>query len=869
MKRLQLTITRIQATFIGLLLVLLMPSAWALEAVELNDGGGKWTPTQAQQAVLIDPTRHLSIHDILAGHVQFKPAWQDVINLGYNDTSVWVHLKLDNRSVKKSDPAWILEIAYARLSKVDIYLTESGTLVHEAGIGYDKPMSSRTLAHHFFAEPLNIEAGHQYDLYLNIERKGGGIQIPLHIYRQTDFTNYVADNNAVYGLYFGIMFAMLVYNSFLLLSVGHRAYFYYLLHIAFTCLTFQIIYGYAFKYLWPEIPVINEYALQMAVTIAAVAGLLFTRHYIEVDRYQRWMNPAITVMIITGSILILVRLFTAHMVIREVALYVGLATFCMTSISLICWRMGSRAAGFFLLAWIVFLTGATLHLLTLSGALPANSITTFSVIIGSALEVLLLSLGLADRINNEKRARYLALQEKHEAIISLKHAEETLIQRAMHSATTGLPNRALLRSRLEQSCNQPSPFYLLLLSLDNFHEFNKTLGHNNGDAILKIIALEIEKFIRDNGNIIVIEASNQHQYRIACIEGVTFALMLNTDTDADTEKFCKKLLANIERPFEFQGLTLEVNASVGITRYPDHGTNHEDLLRNAHIALEMAANTGGRIAIYSREMDPYNARRISLLAELREAIKNDKLELYLQPQIALSDQTVVGVEVLVRWQHPEHGFVAPAEFIPLAERTGVIHPLTYWVVRKSFELCQEINKAGYNLNFSINISVRNLQAAGFTQKIVQFAQACAVAMGNITMELTETAVMIDREDALKVMNELASAGVRLSIDDFGTGYSSLSYLKQLPVDEIKIDRSFVKDMLTNKDDHVIVHTTLSMGHNLGLKVVAEGIEDAETLERLKSMGCDMAQGYHIAKPMSATAFKEWLERNAKGKVVGL
>ncbi len=860
-------ILRVHALLLTLLLALLFSGpTWAQEPLVLDDAIAKIQPTQSQQSLLLDPTGSLTIEDILAGRAHFNPAWQEIINLGYLDTSLWVKLQIDNHSVSNRSTNWVLEIPFARLTQVDIYVAEAGTLKHKANIGNEHPFSQRTLSHHFFAEPLRLVPGHEYEIYLNIARHGGGIQVPIHLYRQTAFTNYVTENNAIYGVYFGIMFAMLVYNSFLLLSGGSRAYVYYLLHIVFTSLTFLSVYGYGFKYFWPEYPALNDYVLQITVTLAAITVLLFTRHYIEVGRYRRWMDQLVSILVLGGWLLIGIRLTTQAVLIRETAFYAGMSTLTLTMLSLICWRLGSRPAGYFLLAWMVLLAGSFLHLLALSGALPNHPVTNFSVIIGSAVEVLTLSLGLADRINSERRKRYLALQEKHSAVMELKAAEEKLIQRAMHNSTTGLPNRALLRTALDNFCKQASaqPFSLLLLGLDNFHEFNKTLGHNNGDAILSIIACELDKAVRESPVVLTIEARPDRPHRVACIEGVTFALLLRQQSAAELDGFCKKLLAQIERPFDFQGLTLEVNASIGIVHTPDHGTNHEDLLRNAHIALEMANNQGNRIAVYSREMDPYNSRRISLLAELREAIRHDALDLHLQPQIALHDNSVVGVEVLVRWQHPEHGFIAPGEFIPLAERTGVIHPLTFWVCRQAFALCRELQAAGINLNFSINISARNLQAAGFSRQIEDYIRESGIVASQITMELTETAVMLDREDALRVMNELAQVGVRLSIDDFGTGYSSLSYLKQLPVDEIKIDRSFVKDMLSNKDDHVIVHTTLSMGHNLGLKVVAEGIEDAETLQRLKTMGCDLAQGYHIAKPMPATAFKDWWLQRAGG-----
>ncbi len=845
----------------GLLALLCMGRALALDTIELNSDLQRWTPTPAQLELLQDPSDTLRIDDILAGNASFEPVTQPVINLGKTDSSVWVHLRVHDSNPGPEKNLWILELAFARLARVNIHLVEDGRLLQRSDIGYEHPMSVRELTHNFFAWPLQPEPGRTYDLYLNVMRKGGGIQIPLTVHRGAEFARYVSESNQFYGMYFGIMLAMLVYNIFLLVSVGNRAYLYYILHIVGTFCTFQILNGYAFLYWWPATPILNEYGIQIAVCLSAMAALLFVRHYVEVRRYSRWINSIISLMLVIGWSIIGIRLLTPEPMILSAGLFIAGASLLMMSICLYCWYRGSRPAGFFLLAWTVFLTGALLHMLTLMGLFPHNALSTYAVIIGSALEVLLLSLGLADRINAEKRARYIALQEKHQAIVSLNEAEARLVQRALHSATTGLPNRAFLRSVLESACRRPQePFALLLISMNNFHEFNKTLGHSNGDAILGLIAERLEKLVQPQQDVIRIEDTQQQSHRLACIEGVTFAVLLRDPASTQLQEFALRIQEQIEKPFDFQGMTLDVNAAVGIARFPEHGTNPEDLLRNAHIALEMAANSGGRLAQYSKDMDPYSARRISLLAELRTAIESDMLQLHVQPQISLQDYSVVGAEILIRWQHPEYGMVPPAEFIPLAERTGVIHPLTYWVCRKTFELARLLQNSGAPVPaLSINISARNLQAADFTRHITRIAGEAGATLSGITMELTETAVMVDPVDALRVMNELAAIGIRLSIDDFGTGYSSLAYLKQLPVDEIKIDRSFVRDMQTNQDDEVIVHTTLVMGHNLGMKVVAEGIEDAATLARLKALGCDLGQGYHIARPMPVRDFIDWLE----------
>ena len=870
MKRRTLTLFSLHWLAIGLLVLLCLRPALAVDVIDVNDDSRRVVPLSTQMELLQDADDRLRIADILAGQGAFEPVQQKVINLGKSDASVWVHLRLRDTSQHQIDNTWILELAFARLARVDIFMVDAGTVVKSASIGYSHPISSRELTHNFFAQPLHPEPGRLYDVYVNVMRKGGGIQIPLTFHRATEFSRYVSERNQFYGMYFGIMLAMLIYNLFLMLSVGTRAYFYYILHIIGSFTTFQIINGYAFLYWWPNTPIINEYAIQITVCLSSMAALLFVRHYVELHRFNVWMNRSISAMMVLGFCIVGLRLFTQEPMIVPAGLFIAFASLQMMIITLVCWRGGSRPAGFFLLAWVVFLLGALLHMLTLLGLFPHNFLSTYAVIIGSALEVLLLSLGLADRINAERRARYSALQEKHEAIVDLKEAEARLVRRAMHSATTGLPNRAFLRGVLEQTCAQGAPngVALLLLGMNNFHEFNKTLGHSNGDAILSQLGERLEQLLNGQAGIVRIEDVPGQTHHLACIEGVTFAALLQGLSAEDLMMCAQRLLEQIEMPFDFQGLSLNVSATVGIARMPEHGEKAEDLLRNAHVALEMAANAGGRVALYSRDMDPYNARRISLLAELRVAIERDGLQLHVQPQISLEDLSVVGAEVLIRWPHPEHGQVSPAEFIPLAERTGVIQPLTYWVCRRTFELRRQLEKAGHNIGLSLNISVRNLQAIDFTRNVAKIAQEVGVDLKGITMELTETAVMLDPNDAMRVMQELADIGVRLSIDDFGTGYSSLAYLKQLPVDEIKIDRSFVKEMQDDSNDLVIVQTTLVMGHNLGLKVVAEGIEDADTLQKLQQLGCDLAQGYHIARPMPVQDFVRWLELHNQNRVKG-
>ncbi|RLT92106.1 EAL domain-containing protein [Ketobacter sp.] len=834
----------------------------ALETITLGQQTEEIHLTRQHIEMFEDQGDRLTINEITTNRstLLFSPSNQDVINLGHTDSSIWVHFQVALEAGIDSDQTWILESEFPLLQRFDIFVTHGGELLQQYGIGYSIPMSERRLPHRFFAQPLTFEPGQVYDVFINTKRAGGNVQLPLKLSQPLRFVYRELVHNHVFGLFFGVLIAMMAYNLFLFFSVGNRAYFYYITYIGFSFLTFQTFTGFGFLLVWYNAPGVNEYITQIAACMAAVSGLMFVKHFIKTEQYGRAINSGLNLLALIGLGLALLRLGTDYFLSAQVSTYITVISIIVPGLVFYCWWKGSRPAAFFLIAWALLIVGIVMFTLVLLGLLPSNAFTNNAVLAGSAAEMLLLSLGLADRINYERKAKYSALQEQHKAVVRLKEAEDRLIHRALHSRTTGLPNRTLLRSTLDLLLQEESKpgFSVVLLSINNFHEFNKTLGHSNGDAILAILTERLNSLSQHINHIVPIEDSETRLHYVANVEGVSFALLVRELDPNLMHKVVWNLLRDMEKPFEYQGLTLDVDATAGIAFHPAHGNSSENLLRNAHIALEAAGSTNEKFAVYSPEIDPYNQRRISLLGELRNAIEQDGLQLYFQPQIALDTLQVSGAEVLIRWIHPEYGFIPPDEFIPLAERTGVIQPLTYWICRKAFEFKQALSAQGFDISLSINISARNLQDPHFKDQVCQIAQETNISLEKVIMELTETAVMHNPDDALRVMGELSAAGIRLSIDDFGTGYSSLSYLKKLPVNEIKIDRSFVMEMAKNNDDQVIVHTTLTMGHNLSLDVVAEGIEDAATLDKLKEMGCDLAQGYHIARPMPAADFFTWL-----------
>ena len=329
-------------------------------------------------------------------------------------------------------------------------------------------------------------------------------------------------------------------------------------------------------------------------------------------------------------------------------------------------------------------------------------------------------------------------------------------------------------------------------------------------------------------------------------------------------KAANQALKALEEPFVLGVLTLDMGASIGIALWPDHGEDADALLQRADIAMYMAKQSHDGYTVYSSERDETSPRRLALMGELRHAIDDNQLFPLYQPKINLQSGRAVGVETLVRWRHPNLGVIPPDQFIPLAEQTGLIKPLTIWVLTAALRQCRLWLEAGLEFSVAVNLSVRNLLDPQLPTQVGELLKICGVAPKFLELEITESIIMADPAHAMEVLAELRKMGIGLSIDDFGTGYSSLGYLKKLAVDEIKIDKSFVKEMAHNEDDTAIVRSTIDLAHNLGLKVVAEGVESQETLDRLAALGCDEAQGYHISRPIPAPELTRWMNESPWG-----
>jgi len=433
---------------------------------------------------------------------------------------------------------------------------------------------------------------------------------------------------------------------------------------------------------------------------------------------------------------------------------------------------------------------------------------------------------------------------------TLREQAELNEHQALHDALTDLPNRTLFHDRVGQALavarRDHLPVAIMIMDLDRFKEVNDTLGHASGDDLLEQAGDRLRGALRESDT-------------VARLGGDEFGVLLPRVVDsAAAVTVARKLRKALEEPFTIHGLALQIEASVGIALYPDHGDDVHSLLQRADVAMYVAKEHPGGCEVYARERDDYSPDRLTLLTELRRAIDRGELVLHYQPKADLRTGRVHGVEALVRWSHHVRGIVPPDEFIPLAQKTGVIVPLTFFVLNEALRQCRSWKLEGLDLCVGVNLSARNLLDVHLPDTVGELLAKWEVSTSLLELEITESTILADPIRAMHVLSRLSDMGVRLAIDDFGTGYSSLAYLKRLPVDELKIDKSFVQGMDEDENDAVIVRLTIDLGRNLGLRVVAEGVETAEAWRRLVALGCDIAQGYYLSRPVPAAELATWL-----------
>ncbi|MFP5254216.1 MAG: putative bifunctional diguanylate cyclase/phosphodiesterase, partial [Acidimicrobiia bacterium] len=442
--------------------------------------------------------------------------------------------------------------------------------------------------------------------------------------------------------------------------------------------------------------------------------------------------------------------------------------------------------------------------------------------------------------------------ENGRLVAHLQHEAQEQAYLALHDSVTGLPNRSALVTQLERAIVRAKASELnvglLFISLDTFKEVNDTLGTATADKLLVEVRQRLQPMLPATAT-------------LARFAGDQFAVLVNGVGEPDAVlELAESIHREFDTPFTADAVSLALGASLGVAFYPEHAASADLLLQRADAAGYMARQEGSGIEVYAPESDPYAPRRLALAADLREALAQGEVDVYYQPKVSLAEGMVVGAEALVRWTHPRLGPLSPDQFIPAAEHTGVIRALTLYVVEHGLRQCRSWRDEGLDLTISVNLSARNLFDSHLVEDIGRAIEEAGVPPSSVTLELTESTVMGSSRRSMDVLEGLHDLGVGISVDDFGTGYSSLAHLRQLPVTELKVDKSFVQTMTTDEHDAVIVRALVDLGRSLGLHTVAEGVESSDAWDLLKEMGCEEAQGYLMSRPLPPDQLHRWFER---------
>jgi EAL domain-containing protein (putative c-di-GMP-specific phosphodiesterase class I)/GGDEF domain-containing protein len=526
--------------------------------------------------------------------------------------------------------------------------------------------------------------------------------------------------------------------------------------------------------------------------------------------------------------------------------------------------MGNRIAWVYTLAWGTFMFGVAVTALSKQGYLPVSFMTEYGMQLGSVLEVFILNAALAYRFYRAHVDKISAQEARLLAHTERRVAEVKLLHNSMSDAVTLMPNRSSFELQIFQAINDRGLIRIgvCIIEVSRYSEISKTLGHQNTDLMMREVARHFNSALEFMPGRISIEAPSLCA-NLCALESGSFGVLMNMDiAESETSStHVSQLIDDLSQPIEFKGMRLELEPVIGVAVCPDHGLNASILLRHAQVAADSSNAFERRMSYYRPEYDQYNARRLMMISELKEALNSNQLELYLQPKYSLRRKKIIGVEALVRWHHARYGLVRPDEFIALAEQTGLIKPLTRWVIRDALVQQAKLLASGYDLSMSINVSTVNLKEQDLISYLKAIIQETCADPSKIYLEITETSMMSNPLDAIEVLDKIRKIGIKISIDDFGSGYSSLAYLKAMPANEIKIDKSLVFEICRNASSETIAKLTIEMCHQLGFTVVAEGVETQEVMDRLVDFNCNVIQGYLLTPPLPVAKLIDWLNNN--------
>lgn len=793
---------------------------------------------QIEEAFLVDTSSELTLSQLLADKNRLVQQPLSDVPWSFTQQAYWIHLKIYNNNQQALDV--ISHFSNPMLEQLTIYQVLSDEVVEEKLLGWQVSQLSR-LERSIPSYEVNVNAHSMVELYIRIATEGIA-KTPINLYVKDDFSDLVRFTFLIWGSFVGILIAMSLYNLVLFLGLKDSVYLLYIGYIISVLMMLGVVIGFG-HYIWPE----SIIRFLRANIVSTNTSLMIFSLSFALSFFNALENKTRTVMFCSGYVIYLIAFSFISMLLPE---YIAAPIFF---VSMIClypaafiliiqqYKINYRWARLYLVSWIPLILGGTIQPMGLIGVIDDSFIIHHALMIGVLFEIVLMAMALAQRMQFKK---------------------EQALYNATHEPETQLANSNLLEAKMQSLIRQDNSFAVCIIEITDFSTLLPYISNTDNNDITVMVAQAIERKLCHEDNFYVLENNQYKTTKLAKINEGVFAVIVEITSKANKEKErLTKQLAFLQQDMakgaQIGRLFINLSTNVGISLLEQQADRQvQDIIKQAYQALEQGKRETLGFGIYQPEEALNVAQRLALASDLQQALRNGELELYHQPQINIEENSVDGSEVLLRWKHREYGSIAPDVFIKLAEDTGIINELTLWVVAKACDDLEALIKLGYeNYNVSVNISGKDISGNNFLDNIKKVINKYDIPLSNLTFELTESVMVNDFHHLSQVMNELSSMGIQLAIDDYGTGYSSLLYISQLPFNEIKIDKSFVMNLADSKRDLTIVRTTIEMAKSLGLKVVAEGIENKAIETLLKKYECHIVQGYYYQKP---TAFKKYL-----------
>ncbi|WP_111978635.1 EAL domain-containing protein [Algibacillus agarilyticus] len=752
------------------------------------------------------------------------------IALDYSGKTLWLATELNSEANDTIN--FVLELQNSKSPAVSFYLFSGQQIVKQ--FEYPNDIQDYRFKRPIFA--FDLQPLEQVTLLVKIRHVNSGIR-PI-IWQQSAFNDHTMLTVPILGAFLGILIGLAIYNLILYFGLKHAAFLWYSAYI-FATLAWRILFsdhGAAF------IPanwniLLQPYSASLALCALIFAGC-FCYFFLELKKIKSHFEPWVKRLIIAIICASVISLFVSA---RFTLLMIGILTLIagplFLSAAISAWNKGQVTARYYILSWLPLILAALYTQLSIWQLVPSLEQRTLLLDIAILFEAFLLTLALADKLKmSENEKNYIA----------------------SHDPITGLPNHNTLVAQLVEH-HEKKEFTLLQLNIQRIHIIQNTLGLKTANEILTVIAARLTAWSKNQKQLLNLGVQTHQPIYLGQLERGQLILAV-ADTLNEPDNIIKAIRMEVQRPIEYHAITLDCDCHVGVAYSKYHCDNIEQLIQNVNIASNIAVNKQLPFILYSDEKNLFTERRLALMTDLKKAIQSkSELFIHVQPQITLQDGKPYGGEALIRWHHQEHGFIAPTEFIPIAEEAGLISAISLWVIEEALQINQVFNQKCKGHVISVNISAHDLEHPQFVNNLAALLKRSPLPNNQLLLEVTESAMMSEPGLASLALARISQLGVLTSIDDFGTGYSSLSYLSLLPVNELKIDKSFILDIGEKEQNYTITEIILSLSKNLSLTSVAEGIEDQLALDTLKQLQCDIGQGYYISKPLAVTQYLTWLD----------